>query len=53
MSVKVGIIGSGNIGTDLAVKVSRSPSLELVAVAGIDAASEGLARAAEIGRAHV
>lgn len=46
MKVPVAIIGSGNIGTDLMWKIiRRSKTLELAAVVGIDAASEGLAMA--------
>jgi acetaldehyde dehydrogenase len=47
--VKAVIIGSGNIGTDLMMKMIKYPqNMELAAVIGIDAASEGLAMA----RAH-
>ncbi|MED0709018.1 acetaldehyde dehydrogenase (acetylating) [Aneurinibacillus aneurinilyticus] len=47
--VKVAILGSGNIGTDLLMKIQRSAVLELTAMIGIDPLSDGLQRAREMG----
>jgi acetaldehyde dehydrogenase len=50
MKTKVAIIGSGNIGTDLMIKVMRlSKTLEMGVFVGIDPGSDGLQRAARMG----
>lgn len=48
--IKVAIVGSGNIGTDLMMKLHKEPGhMKLKMLVGIEESSEGLKRARELG----
>jgi len=47
--LKVCIIGTGNIGTDLLIKIQRSPYLECTLFAGRNLSSAGMIKAVGMG----
>jgi acetaldehyde dehydrogenase len=47
--MKAAVLGPGNIGSDLLVKLMRVPAIDACLMAGLDHDSRGLARAAKLG----
>lgn len=49
IKVKTAILGTGNVGTDLLMKIQRSPLIECSLFSGVDSKSEGINRAEMMG----